>query len=58
MQLQNSGGYIWEIKGLGVTKRQLMDDDRRSFWDCNLEPVNHDYEIKKGDILFWESREG
>jgi hypothetical protein len=56
LTLQNNRSNVWKIKGLGMSKRELINDSYTSVWDCILEAVNHNDQIEKGDILLYVNR--
>ena len=56
MILQNQKNNTWRVKGLGMGRKDIIEGKSRSYWDCILEPVNHEDSIKKGDFLSYISR--
>ena len=58
MILLDNKGNTWKIKGLAISKKEALDgeshNDYKFIWDCNLEPINHQSSITKGDFLFYD----
>jgi hypothetical protein len=54
MILRNSQNNEWRIKGMQMPREEFVDGKYQAFWDCVLEPINHEDPIKKGDVLLYK----
>lgn len=62
MVLTNNNNH-WKISGIGMNKTidlkaRFGRSDIISIWDCKLENINHEYELKTGEILYKENKDG
>jgi hypothetical protein len=53
MILSDSEDNAWRIKGLRMSTKEILNDEYQLFWDCILEPINHEHSIEKGDFMFY-----